>query len=52
MYALVVENKNKTQVIFNSNNIHIYRTKDLISKSGAKFHLIISTVKNICIFKK
>jgi len=42
VYALVVENKNKTHVIFNSNNIYIYCTKDLISKSGAKFHSIIS----------
>jgi len=56
MYALVVENKNETQAIFNSNNIYIYIyiccTKDLISKSGTKFHLIISTIKNICTFKK
>jgi len=52
VYALIVENKNKIQVIFNSNNLYIRCTKDLISKSGAKFYLIISTVKNICTFKK
>jgi len=37
VYALVVENKNKTHVIFN-----IRCTKDVISINGAKFHTIIS----------
>jgi len=37
MYAFVVENKNKTHMIFN-----IRCTKDLISINGAKFHSIIS----------
>jgi len=43
VYALVVENKNKTHMIFN-----IRCTKDLILINGAKFHSIISlTIKKV-----